>query len=475
MTPSLRMRTQPDVPVRSGHMTAAMRAVMTTAGPKVLRIGLVERGKVTEERVLEQRSHVTVGPSEKSMFVLSAKAIPSNHKLFELVGGDYVLNLLEGMTGRIALDTGITDLATLRGRGKRVTLTDDARGKLVIGETTLLFQFVAPPPTQLRPQLPASVKSGVHVDWTTTVIAAFSFLMHFGLVGTIWSDPYDRDLGARALELSQLAEKVAALPAPPPETKEDPDAADIAASTAIATAEAPKEAAKRTSTQGSAWIQPNGAGPKAQMSDMQASRLSSQLDTLNVSMQSVLNGAGESTNDVLDPNSAIPTFDNVSKANVAAGPGSLHMGSPGYSGRPGDAGAPSLAQVGDTGEKDKRADGGEAVRTRGPKTGNTSVGGPAIAGGTVPGAGAVVAGMAATFRACYNHELVTNPDMAGTVRITASIGPAGEVKSVSASGGGSLSGTLIGCVQGRVAGAQFSPPDSGGATLVIPVSFQPGK
>ena len=40
-----------------------------------------------------------------------------------------------------------------------------------------------------------------------------------------------------------VAKKVAALPVPPPETKEDPDAAETAAATANATAEAPKEAA----------------------------------------------------------------------------------------------------------------------------------------------------------------------------------------------------------------------------------------
>lgn len=471
---------------RPGQMTAVMRAMQQSVGPKVLRIGLVQSGKVIEERVIKQRSHVTIGPSEKSMFVLPTKAIPPNFKIFELVGNDYVLNFLEGMTGRVALKTGISDLAALRGQAKRVQqgpvqafqipLSEDARGKVVIAETTFLFQFVAPPPVQPKPQLPLSVKSGVDIDWTTTIIAAFSFLVHFGLIGTIWSDPYDRDLSGRALELSELAKKVAALPVPPPETKEDPDAAETAAATANATAEAPKEAAKPVqNNQGAAKASPNTGAPR-QMSDSQASALTSQLDSLNVSMQSVLNGGGESTNSILNPDSSLPSFDDASRSNtgISTGPGNLHMGGPGYRGKPGEVGATGVGQTGNTGADDKATDSGQAVVKKAPK-GNASVGGAGVSGGTVANANSVVAGMAAGFRACYNRGLAENPDMSGTVRITLTIGPAGEVKGASASGGGTLSGGVIGCVQARAQAAQFSPPDSGGATLSIPVTFQPQK
>ena len=91
-------------------MTAVMRAMPQVTGPKVLRIGLVQGGKVIEERVIKQRSHVTIGPSEKSMFVVPSQAVPPNFRLFELIGNEYHLNFLDGMTGRIALQTGITDL-----------------------------------------------------------------------------------------------------------------------------------------------------------------------------------------------------------------------------------------------------------------------------------------------------------------------------------------------------------------------------
>jgi hypothetical protein len=179
-------------------MTAVMRAVQPTNLPKVLRVGVFEGGRIVEERVIKHGAGVTVGPNEKATFVVQAK-LPAELKLFERVGRDYCLNFLDGMSGRVALATGVADLATLKGVARRagaayqVRLTEEARGKIVIGDTTFLFQFVVPPPAQVRPQLPLSVKGGLasHVDWTLTVIAAFSFLGHFAFVGGMYSDWMD--------------------------------------------------------------------------------------------------------------------------------------------------------------------------------------------------------------------------------------------------------------------------------------------
>src|SRR3954462_3088012 len=87
-------------PQRPGQMTAVMRAVAAT-GPKVLRIGVVQAGRVSEERIIKQRTHVTVGPSEKNMFVIATSTVPATFRVFELIGNDYHLNFLDGMTGRI--------------------------------------------------------------------------------------------------------------------------------------------------------------------------------------------------------------------------------------------------------------------------------------------------------------------------------------------------------------------------------------
>jgi len=224
-----------------------MRAMQQATGPKVLRIGLVASGRILEERIVKQRTSVSVGPSEKSMFVVQAN-VPPQFKLFELIGPDYYLNFLDGMTGRVALASGITDLVSLKGQAKRVgpayqvRLTDEARGKVVIGETTFLFQFVAPPPVQPRPQLPLSVKGGFasQIDWSLTIIAAFSFLLHFGLVGAMYSDWMDPvvndDLSASLLDMVQKT-----VP-PPTEVADEASASSSATSTAPTPTAAPKVA-----------------------------------------------------------------------------------------------------------------------------------------------------------------------------------------------------------------------------------------
>src|SRR5688572_33403403 len=60
-----------------GQMTAMMRAVAGT-GPKVLRIGLIQAGRVIEERIINQRTRVNVGSSEQNMLVISEGDFPAH-------------------------------------------------------------------------------------------------------------------------------------------------------------------------------------------------------------------------------------------------------------------------------------------------------------------------------------------------------------------------------------------------------------
>ncbi|MFT3769221.1 MAG: AgmX/PglI C-terminal domain-containing protein [Minicystis sp.] len=136
--------------------------------------------------------------------------------------------------------------------------------------------------------------------------------------------------------------------------------------------------------------------------------------------------------------------------------------------KPGSAGGGGLASIGERGGG-APAGAGSAQKVKGP-VGSASIGGAAVSGGSVSNASAVVAGMAAGFRRCYNKGLQEDPNMKGSVRVTAKIGPNGEVLSVSPSGSG-LSGTVVSCVAARVSSAQFAPPEGGGATIVIPVTF----
>lgn len=471
-------------PQRPGQMTAVMRAMPQATGPKVLRIGLVQGGKVIEERVIKQRTHVTVGPSEKSTFVLPTKSLPPTFKLFELVGNDYCLNFIEGMTGRVALKTGISDLPALRGQARRIqqgqvqayqiSLNEDARGKVVVGETTFLFQFVAPPPVQPRPQLPVSVKAGLVIDWTTTIIAAFSFLFHFGLIGSIYSDwmdpPVDEDY-----RISQLIEQVKNLP-PPPVVEEKEELVAEAVATGTATAEAAKEDKPTPKAAGGKAPGPGKSGP-GQMNEARKAAISNELASLDLGMLSALNSRGVSTDNVLrDGNVSMQLMNEAAASNYGAGKGKIGDLNVGGGGKgeftPGAGGGGGISGTGNKGAGETAGTAGTAKKVEGPK-GNAAIGGASVSGGTVGNAGAVVAGMAAGFRRCYQRGLAEDPGMKGSIRITAKIGPNGEVLSASPGGGGGLSGTVTSCVAGVVSSRTFAKPDGGGATIVIPVSFFP--
>ena len=460
---------------RPGQMTAVMRAMSVAAGPKVLRIGVVQSGRVIEERIIKQRITVTVGSNEKSMFVIPSQAVPPMFKLFELIGSDYYLNFLDGMTGRVALATGITELGALRGQAKKVggayqvKLTEEARGKVVVGETTFLFQFVAPPPVQPRPQLPLAVKGGIAstIDWTLTIIAAFSFLLHFGLVGAMYSDWMDPVVGDD-FNVAGLVDLMKNIPAPP---VVEPTATNpVATATATATAAAQKPS-------GAAGAKASSAGKSAgQVSDAKAAALAAQADQMQMQMLAALNG-GSSVQGALN-RSDIPPVDlsgaAASNAGVAHGNGDLKIGGGGSPVQGGGKGGGLAGIGGGTGGSGTGAGAGTETKVAGP-TGVAQVGGSTA---TVPisDADRVIAGLRARFRSCYQTGLNSDPSMSGKVLISAKVGPNGEVSSADVASNTGLSPTVAQCIAGVVKRATFSAPGGGGSTLQIPVTFvQQGK
>ena len=459
---------------RPGQMTAVMRAMSVATGPKVLRIGLVQGGRVIEERIIKQRVTVTAGSNEKTMFVIPSQAIPPMFKLFELLGNDYYLNFVDGMTGRVALASGITDLNALRGQAKKVNnayqvkLSEEARGKVVIGETTFLFQFVAPPPVQPRPQLPLAVKGGIasQIDWTLTIIAAFSFLLHFGLVGAMYSDWMD-SVVTDDLNTASLVDMIKNIPAPA--VTETPETTSTATATATAT-----NAAQKPQPSGGAGGKSANTGRSqsaGSVSDKQAAALAAQAEAMQVQMLAALNG-GSATQGALT-RSEVPPVDQsgaaASGAGVAHGTGDLKIGPGGGAVQGGGKGG-GLSGIGGGTKGSGTGDtaGGEK-KVEGPK-------GDAVINGTsasvpISDADRVIASLRPRFRQCYNTGLQSDPGMSGKVTITAKVGPNGEVQSAGVGSNSGLSDSVASCIARVVRGATFAAPGGGGSTLNIPVTF----
>lgn len=94
-------------------------------------------------------------------------------------------------------------------------------------------------------------------------------------------------------------------------------------------------------------------------------------------------------------------------------------------------------------------------------------------GGGVSSAGEVVASMAPGFRRCYNRGLACDPEMKGVVRVTSKVDADGRVSEAKPTAMRGLSQGVIDCLVEVIASKTYPPPDGGGATIVIPVSFFP--
>ncbi|HMJ14690.1 MAG TPA: AgmX/PglI C-terminal domain-containing protein, partial [Polyangiaceae bacterium] len=91
---------------------------------------------------------------------------------------------------------------------------------------------------------------------------------------------------------------------------------------------------------------------------------------------------------------------------------------------------------------------------------------------SIVSAARVVAGMRASFRACYNRALTQNPEVTGSVKVSASIEPGGSVTTAKATPKGALPAALVACVEARVRAAQFEPAsDSKPARVAFTVQF----
>jgi uncharacterized protein YndB with AHSA1/START domain len=160
--------------------------------PRILRIGVLLGGKIVEERLIRERAPVTIGQSMRNTFSIPVESLPLEFTLFALDEHRYSLRFLPRMDGRLSDSGGqVHTLDALKSHGAQnhgayfqVPLTESARGKLSLGDLTILFQFVTEPPRQPKPMLPASVRGTFadRFDPRLSVIMGTSIILHFAIV-----------------------------------------------------------------------------------------------------------------------------------------------------------------------------------------------------------------------------------------------------------------------------------------------------
>ncbi len=132
---------------------------------KVLRLGIIQAGKIVEERIVRQRKAITLGASPRNTIVVPG--LPRSFVMFPQQRGRYRLRFTPGTDGRVSTNGEVLTMDQIRQRGlcrdkgdvQELPLDESTRGKIQLGEVTVLFQFVTPPPVRPQPQLPHYIRS----------------------------------------------------------------------------------------------------------------------------------------------------------------------------------------------------------------------------------------------------------------------------------------------------------------------------
>ena len=437
-------------------MTALMRTVsMKTDGPRLLRIALVQSGRVVEERIVKQRTSVSIGQSERATFVLPGAP---DLDLFEKTISGYALNFTDAMNGRVVCEDGIKDLPTLRERSERVgggyrfELGSEARGKVAVGDSTFLFQFVEPPPPTARPQLPLAVKAtlGGQVDWALTMVAAFSFMLHFGFIGAMYSDWSDQVVN-EDVTVQGLADLLNSVPAPLAE-----DHSEDQPSTTTPT---------HTTPTPSRTISNNAAANNAQpiyMTDHAALALSNRAEAMMVDILGATNSP-TAINNAARGEYPITDLSRVAESPLGTTPGSELTLATGSMLTTGDH---SLTHLGNT--TLDRPHAATVIDVNPPPLGITQID-SVLQTWNIPHADGTIAALKPEYRTCYNKGLAENPQMSGKVVLSVVVQPNGEVQGVTKADGAGLSPKVEQCIIDHTRRASFE--QGSGGTLRVPVSL----
>jgi hypothetical protein len=208
---------------------------MAAQQAKVLRIGVIRSGKIVEERILPSRQPVTIGAGSRNTIVVPDAHLPVSIPLFAWQRDRYLLAFGPDAQGRIEGPQGEADLSALvaqglaakQGGGYLVPIREDQRGKLVLGEVSVLWQFVTPAPDAPRPAIP-NFERGSHfqsLDRLFATLLAISFALHLAFYVWVATTPAE----AREVTLEEIPDRYARMfiperkvePPKPPETVGD--------------------------------------------------------------------------------------------------------------------------------------------------------------------------------------------------------------------------------------------------------------
>jgi len=451
--------------------------------PKIMRIGVIQGGRIVEEKLVRTRENITVGQSAKNMFVVPSDALPRTWMLFEVTPTGYVAHFAEGMDARIAVGQEIISFSQLKQTGKvkksgnayLLPLDERSRGKITIGEMTVLFQFVTPPPPQPKPQLPASVRGSLtaNLDWFFTTIAAASFVVHFSMVIYLRSVDWPRKP-----DIEEIPDRFVAMVKKIEPPKEEKPVEKVDETKTDEKKPEPTKVVKKTEDAPTPKKEPSeaekkaAAEAKAKADEERRAAITAKIQNTGILKMLGAKGGGGSLADVLGKGDVDrdqeKAFEGVGSLTTASGDGSLRgvKGAAGGSGKVasigdlrggGEIGAASTGSVGS--EKKINA----VVKDQS----------PSVDGELDPGVvSKEVKRRIGAIKACYERALKRNPALSGKVVLYWTITEAGTVSSIDVEQDTLNDSEVTNCIKTLVKGWRFPRPAGGSVDVSYPFLFQ---
>lgn len=454
---------------------------------KVLRIGIIQDGKIVQERLVKAGDPVTIGTGPKNSFPFPPESFDREaFTLFDHRDGQYVLRFTEAMKGKIRSRGAALALAKARAEGGiaqsaqgdadsagvwELPLEEQDRGKLAVGTVNILFQFVAPPPVQAPTPMEKMDFRPRWVEDDDPIFLAFLALWSaLGLAFGIWvftADPPEISIDEIPDRFTRIV-----IDKPPEEPVEDDDEEEPE----LGVDEKKKVAKKKTATEKVAEKVPapgDGAskGEKAQAVEdakdqlMKESALFKQMQIIGIGT------LGESERTILQENTVGSASDIEGKLQEAAdavaeiGDGSRIRG-----------GAKTVGGTGarDVGELKEGEVVGEVAVGTGPKVkepeGRVSSGSLDFDGGDVSSVGKVVRRYQGQLKYCYDSQLKKNPSLSGKVVVGFEI-EAEELVDVWIVTNETGDSEFADCIERKVRRWKFDGVDDGSARA--PFVFEP--
>ena len=443
------------------------------AKSRVMRIGIVQGGRIIEERLIRSRENISLGWSSKATFAVPSEALPKQWLLFETTPRGYIARFADAMDARIAVGNEVISLAQLKqaGRIRRqgsawlLLLDERSRGKIAVGDLTILFQFVTPPLPQPRPRLPASVRGSwmTGLDWAFTAIGSASFVAHLAFVMYLRNVDWPRkpDIEEIPDRFVQMVVKAKPPEAPKQQTQEKTE--DKTPDKAVATNNSARKAAPKKEL---------SAEEKARIDAERRARLAEQVR--NTGILKLLGAKADGSGSIADvlgkgdvDRDQEKAFQGVGGLTVATSDASLRgvKSGTGGSGKVADIGSLRGAGTiagGNTGAgvTEKKVSG--VVRSEA----------PAVDGELDPAlVSKEVRARIGAVKACYERALKRNPNLSGKIKVRWTITAAGTVSGVDIADDSMGDSEVSSCIKQLVARWRFPAPAGGSVEVEFPFVF----